>query len=649
MSSVVSSSPVGAHAIPDADNGPSDLDLVERTRRGDSRAYAELWNRHSRAGRTVARSYSSPDADDIVSESFAKVLQAIKNGGGPTTAFRPYLFSTIRNVAMQWKRGSIVDASDELDALADPHSEENETLLALDKSLTAQAFRSLPTRWQEALWYSEVEQLSASEMSPLLGMSPNAISALTFRAREGLRQAWIQAHLVRAADSECASVIEKLGSYTRGSLGQREARKIREHLGTCASCSIVDDEAREVGSRLTLVLLPLVAGISGALAYTVWLQGGSSASAAEAVPDPSDAVSATGSPAHAGTPGVRPLNGVHSLPPSVDGVGSAGFRGVRTWGGVALATAAAVAAIVVLVPLFSPTATSTTDSAPNSEHGAPSAKGSPGTFSLLAHSRSEAVAGRQAGTGVAASPGTPPVSAGEPLPAPTPAIRPVSPVRPVMPAVGIVDPVPGSPTPSPVPTSPATIPPVPPVIAAIPTFSFVVDPAGLVFPLLTGVAEPGAQVDVVDTGLPGGAVVASATADPITGAYAVSDYPALGFGPHQLAVRQTTSGVTSQLSASTAVTLATITLNSPTSGSSIMPSYFVEASGIPDGFFEELFNGVADPVTYAIGSDGHFLSQFTAPPLPDLSPATVGVRYIDPDTGQHGPLSSAAVIVTLTP
>ena len=80
-----------------------------------------------------------------------------------------------------------------------------------------------------------------------------------------------------------------------------------------------------------------------------------------------------------------------------------------------------------------------------------------------------------------------------------------------------------------------------------------------------------------------------------------------------------------------------------------MPSYFVEASGIPDGFFEELFSGVADPFTYAIGSDGHFLSQFTAPPLPDPSPATVGVRYTDPDTGQHGPLSSASVTITLTP
>ncbi|UFS59407.1 sigma-70 family RNA polymerase sigma factor [Subtercola endophyticus] len=271
--------PVGAHAVLGDENGPSDLELVQRTREGDSRAFGELWNRHSRAGRTVARSYAL-DPDDVVAESFAKVLQAIKGGGGPTAAFRPYLFSTIRNVAMQWRKASIVDASDELDALADPSSEDSETLLALDKSLTAQAFRSLPTRWQEALWYSEVEQLSSQEISPLLGMTSNAVSALTFRAREGLRQAWIQAHLVRSADTECAAVIEKLGSYTRGSLGPRESKRVEAHLAGCPSCTIVEEEAKDIGSRLALVMLPLAAGIAGALAYTVWLQGGSSASAA---------------------------------------------------------------------------------------------------------------------------------------------------------------------------------------------------------------------------------------------------------------------------------------------------------------------------------------------------------------------------------
>lgn len=48
----------------------------------------------------------------------------------------------------------------------------------------------LPERWRNALWYSEVEQLTSSEVAGVLGISPNAAAALTYRAREGLRRAW---------------------------------------------------------------------------------------------------------------------------------------------------------------------------------------------------------------------------------------------------------------------------------------------------------------------------------------------------------------------------------------------------------------------------------------------------------------------------
>jgi len=55
-------------------NDASDGDLILYTRAGDGAAYGELWRRHARAGRTVARSFtSSLDPDDLVQESFAKI------------------------------------------------------------------------------------------------------------------------------------------------------------------------------------------------------------------------------------------------------------------------------------------------------------------------------------------------------------------------------------------------------------------------------------------------------------------------------------------------------------------------------------------------------------------------------------------------
>ena len=253
-----------------------DAELVERVRSGDTDAYGVLWQRHARAGSTVARSYTSSfDPDDLVSESYAKIFQAIRAGGGPNGAFRPYLFTTIRNTAAAWGRARRETTIEDAETIEDPAFSEENSLNALDRSLTVSAFRTLPTRWQEALWYSEVEGMSPQEIAPLLGMKANAVAALTYRAREGLRQAWIQAHLQSvAADSECRWTIDRLGGYARKSLGKRDTARVDAHLHECAKCTIVAEEAKDVGSRLALVLLPLAAGVAGATGYAAWMQTG---------------------------------------------------------------------------------------------------------------------------------------------------------------------------------------------------------------------------------------------------------------------------------------------------------------------------------------------------------------------------------------
>ncbi|EPD86827.1 sigma-70 family RNA polymerase sigma factor, partial [Microbacterium sp. oral taxon 186 str. F0373] len=253
-----------------------DADLVLRTRAGDRQAFAELWRRHYRSGLTVASSITSTfDADDLVQEAYARIYQAIAKGGGPTGSFRAYLFTSIRNTAAGWGRARRETAIDELEALPDPDADAHATDEALDRSLTHRAFRSLPTRWQEVLWYTEIEQMKPAEIAPLLGMKSTAVAQLAFRAREGLREAWIQAHLQTVADgSDCQWTIERLGAYARDNLGTRDHKKLEAHLADCARCTIVAAEAAEVSHRLALVLLPLTIGAGAATAYLATLQGG---------------------------------------------------------------------------------------------------------------------------------------------------------------------------------------------------------------------------------------------------------------------------------------------------------------------------------------------------------------------------------------
>lgn len=249
-----------------SDTKQSDQALIEATRSGDQRAFAELWRRHHRSGVRVARQFtSSLDADDLVSEAYTRIYQRVLAGGGPTGAFRPYLYTCIRNLASTWGSAARDVQVDDLDDFEDPLTLEDPAAQALDRTLTARAFRSLPERWQSVLWYTEVEGMDPHEVAPLLGMTANGVAALAYRAREGLRKAWLQAHITDAvASGECQWALSRLGDHARHGLGQRDSERMAFHLATCSSCAIVSEEVDEVGSRLALVLIPiLLGGIAG--------------------------------------------------------------------------------------------------------------------------------------------------------------------------------------------------------------------------------------------------------------------------------------------------------------------------------------------------------------------------------------------------
>jgi len=231
-------------------------------RAGDRGAFAQLWQRHARSGLRVARQFTTTiDADDLVSEAYVRIYQRVLAGGGPDGAFRPYLYTTIRNLASRWGSDRRDVNVDDISDFEDPMAAEDPSTKALDRTLTVRAFRALPERWQSVLWYTEVEGMDPHEVAPILGLTANGVAALSYRAREGLRKAWLQAHVSDAtASGECQWAIARLGDLARNGLTARERNRVNEHLATCARCLIISEEVDEVGSRLALILLPLLLG-----------------------------------------------------------------------------------------------------------------------------------------------------------------------------------------------------------------------------------------------------------------------------------------------------------------------------------------------------------------------------------------------------
>ncbi|MFJ1534448.1 sigma-70 family RNA polymerase sigma factor [Streptomyces mirabilis] len=458
---------------------PSDADLIGRMRAGDDTAYEELYRRHAEAVRRYARTCcrDAHTADDLTAEVFARMLQAVRRGHGPQHAVRAYLLTTVRRVAASWtksaKREQLVDDFALFAAQSSRTSEvsDEETLdLGADvramheaeQSMAMQAFRSLPERWQAVLWHTEVEDESPSEVATLFGLDANGTRVLASRAREGLKQAYLQAHVsaTLTMDEECARYADRLGAYARGGLRTRAERGLRKHLEECAKCRLAAGQIKEVAGGIPAVVPVAVIGWFGAAGYAkavALIAGGAGAGAAGAAGAAATTSGGSGGAA-GGTAGAAGAAGSGSGGAGAGG-GAAASEGLGATvkAGIAAGFVAVAAAAVALAlvgngspaqkPEAKPPATSPVVEAPQPQPRptptpTPSRKPAPGA----------------------------PVVASAPKPSPTPTPRPAPKPTPKP-----------SPTPAPTPAKPKPTPTSTPAPAPTPTPTPPPPPAPVVY------------------------------------------------------------------------------------------------------------------------------------------------------------------------
>ncbi|MFE2839078.1 sigma-70 family RNA polymerase sigma factor [Streptomyces mirabilis] len=458
---------------------PSDADLIGRMRAGDDTAYEELYRRHAEAVRRYARTCcrDAHTADDLTAEVFARMLQAVRRGHGPQHAVRAYLLTTVRRVAASWtksaKREQLVDdfalfaaqssrTSEVSDAESLDLGADVRAMHEAEQSMAMQAFRSLPERWQAVLWHTEVEDESPSEVATLFGLDANGTRVLASRAREGLKQAYLQAHVsaTLTMDEECARYADRLGAYARGGLRTRAERGLRKHLEECAKCRLAAGQIKEVAGGIPAVVPVAVIGWFGAAGYAkavALIAGGAGAGAAGAA-GAAAATSGGSGGAAGGTAGAAGAAGSGSGGAGAGG-GAAASEGLGATvkAGIAAGFVAVAAAAVALAlvgngspaqkPEAKPPATSPVVEAPQPQPRptptpTPSRKPAPGA----------------------------PVVASAPKPSPTPTPRPAPKPTPKP-----------SPTPAPTPAKPKPTPTSTPAPAPTPTPTPPPPPAPVVY------------------------------------------------------------------------------------------------------------------------------------------------------------------------
>ncbi|MCY1684318.1 sigma-70 family RNA polymerase sigma factor [Kocuria sp. SL71] len=250
-------SPQEESAAPE-DEAIADEALLDSARAGDESSYAALYERHRSTALNVARMHTRNvhDAEDLVSEAFARILSVLRRGGGPRKYMRSYLVTTIGRLAVDhgMAAGRVRPSEDEAE-LDRPEEFDDVVVRQCEAAVVATAYGSLPERWQAVLWHTEIEGMKPAAVAEELQISPNAVSALAKRARQGLQSAYLQAQVSAEATDACPEYAGELGAFAAGTLASRRRAKLQQHLDACPRCTAEYLQLEDVGVGLRVWIL----------------------------------------------------------------------------------------------------------------------------------------------------------------------------------------------------------------------------------------------------------------------------------------------------------------------------------------------------------------------------------------------------------
>ena len=224
--------------------GADDGALVEAVRRGDDRAFEELYARYLApiTGFVAGRVHDHARAEDIAQDVFVSALRRIR-ATESAIAFRPWIYEIARNACIdayrRGRRAEQVPLESERLAPADRDrlvagGPAPEAAVAVKEELDhlRGAFGSLSDVHHEILVLRELEGLSYEAIGERLGMTKAGVESTLFRARRRLGEEYEGL----ASGERCASVQGIVADAAHRRLGVRERRRVTSHAAHCDPC-----------------------------------------------------------------------------------------------------------------------------------------------------------------------------------------------------------------------------------------------------------------------------------------------------------------------------------------------------------------------------------------------------------------------------
>ncbi len=172
----------------------SDLELVEKVKSGDRRAFSELVKRHQRSVlRLSLRFVKDMDtAEDVTQEAFIKAYEKLNSFEG-RSSFKSWLFqiavNTARNKIREWKRDTVDIDDVQLAVGAEAETTLVHTAVA---DILQQEVEKLPFKQKTALVLRVYEDLSFNEIADIMECPYDTAKANYRHALMKLRQTFEQ-------------------------------------------------------------------------------------------------------------------------------------------------------------------------------------------------------------------------------------------------------------------------------------------------------------------------------------------------------------------------------------------------------------------------------------------------------------------------
>jgi RNA polymerase sigma factor (sigma-70 family) len=223
----------------------TDAALVTAVRRGDDRAFEQLYARYHRRISTyvagMVRDHGR--AEDITQEVFLSALRRIRETERPI-AFKPWIYEIAKNACIdQFRRARRTEevsyhagdgeaGAEYGQILASDHTPE----AAVDGKLALHnlcgAFGGLSETHHQILVMRELEGLSYSQIGARLGMSRPAVESTLFRARRRLAVEYEEL----VSGERCRRVQAIIAGATAMAPGVRDRRRVAVHVSHCQPC-----------------------------------------------------------------------------------------------------------------------------------------------------------------------------------------------------------------------------------------------------------------------------------------------------------------------------------------------------------------------------------------------------------------------------